>query len=111
MAALDVDALEIERVLAAEELMATLGALGIAATLVERLMEDEGMVSLTALGHSNEAEVTYMLKRVMKPARAAEAVHVSGKDERLIQAAAYAIGMLRLCGRTAELEDLMPTSI
>jgi hypothetical protein len=106
MAALDDDAVH-----AAEELMATLDALGIGEELVTRLMESEGIVSLTLLGHSDEAEVTSMLKRVMKPALAAAAVHVSGKDEHLIQVAAYAIGMLRLCGRTAALEDLTPSSI
>jgi hypothetical protein len=105
------DALDDDAVHAAEELMATLDALGIGEDLVTRLMESEGIVSLTLLGHLDEAEVTSMLKRVMKPALAAAPVHVSDKDEHLIQAAAYAIGMLRLCGHTAELDNLTPSSI
>jgi hypothetical protein len=111
MAALDDDALEVEQLLAAEELKATLDALVIDEVLIERVMDVEGIVSLTLLGHLTEATITSMLKRIMKPARAAAAIHVSNKDESIFQATAYAIGMLQLCGRTAELEDLTPSPI
>jgi hypothetical protein len=109
--ALDDDELEVERLLAAEELKATLDALGIDEVLTERVMDVEGIVSLTLLRQLTEAKVTSMLKRIMKPAHAAAAIHVSSKDESIFQATAYAIGMLQLCGRTAELEDLTPLSI
>jgi hypothetical protein len=73
MAALDEDELDVEQILATEELKATLDALGIDEVLTERVMDAEGIVSLTLLGHLTEDKVTSMLKRIMKPARAAAA--------------------------------------
>jgi hypothetical protein len=73
MAALDDDALKVERILAAKELKATLDALGIDKVLTKCVMDVEGIVSLTLLGQLTKAKVTSMLKHIMKPARAAAA--------------------------------------